>query len=107
MSISELFDLRERVSIVTGGGHGLGKIMATGLAEAGSNVVVCSRKIERCEEAAHDIEKLGVKTLAVQCDLTREEDIDRLISETLKGLQRIDILINNSGRTWEIGRAHV
>jgi len=45
MGILDLFDLSGKVAIVTGGGAGLGRIMATGLAEAGSNVVVCSRKV--------------------------------------------------------------
>lgn len=100
MSIFDLFDLRERVSIVTGGGAGLGQIMATGLAEAGSHVVVCSRKVEKCEQTAQAVERLGVKALAMQCDLTREEDVDHVVSETLKAFKKIDILVNNSGRTW-------
>jgi gluconate 5-dehydrogenase len=56
--------LEGRVSVVTGGATGLGLQMATGLAEAGSNVVICSRKLDNCEQAAQAIEKLGVKALA-------------------------------------------
>jgi gluconate 5-dehydrogenase len=74
--------------------------MALGLAEAGSDVVVFSRRLEVCEEVAHEIQKLGVRALAFQCDINREEDVARVVSESLKELNRIDILVNNSGRTW-------
>jgi len=100
MSILNLFDLSGRVSIVTGGGYGLGKIMATALGEAGSDIVVCSRKLEKCEATAHDIEKLGVRSLAFQCDVNRDEDVDRVVSETVKKFKKIDILVNNSGLGW-------
>jgi NAD(P)-dependent dehydrogenase (short-subunit alcohol dehydrogenase family) len=55
-SIKELFDLSGRVSVVTGGATGLGLQMTTALAEAGSNIVVCSRKLENCEQAAAGLE---------------------------------------------------
>jgi NAD(P)-dependent dehydrogenase (short-subunit alcohol dehydrogenase family) len=100
MSVFDLFDLSGRVSIVTGGGYGLGRIMATALGEAGSDVVVCSRKLQNCEQTAHDIEKLGVRALALQCDVTRDEDVDRVVSETVKEFHKIDILVNNSGLGW-------
>lgn len=100
MSIFDLFDLSGKVSIVTGGCHDLGKTIATGLAEAGSNVVICSRKVEKCEETAYGLEKLGVNALGIKCDITKAEDIDSVVNETLKKFQKIDILVNNSGRTW-------
>jgi NAD(P)-dependent dehydrogenase (short-subunit alcohol dehydrogenase family) len=96
----ELFDLKGKTAIVTGGATGLGKQMAFGLAEAGANIVVCSRKLENCQEAAQKIETLGVKTLAVRCDLNREDQIDQVVKETVSTFGRIDILVNNSGRTW-------
>lgn len=100
MAVMDLFDLSGKVSIVTGGGIGLGRVMAIALGEAGSNVVICSRKLEKCEATARDIEKLGVKALGIQCDITREEDVDRVVRETVRRFQNIDILVNNSGRTW-------
>ncbi|MEW5724915.1 MAG: SDR family oxidoreductase [Thermodesulfobacteriota bacterium] len=100
MRVTQLFDLADTVSIVTGGGAGLGRTMATGLAEAGSNVVVCSRKLEKCEETAHELAGLGVKALALPCDLTREEEVDRVVAETIKEFKKVDVLVNNSGRTW-------
>ena len=55
MSIQKLFDLTGQTAIVTGGGSGLGRLMALMLAEAGANVVVCSRRIEVCEQAVKEI----------------------------------------------------
>ena len=100
MNVMELFDLRGKTAIVTGGSTGLGLQMAFGLAEAGANIVVCSRKLERCQEAAERIETLGVKALALRCDLNREEEIDQVVKETVRRFGRIDVLVNNSGKTW-------
>ncbi|BBO88090.1 glucose 1-dehydrogenase [Desulfosarcina ovata] len=100
MRIDQLFSLRERVAIITGGGRGLGKFIAGGLAEAGADVVLASRKIDNCVEAAKEIESLGVKALPVQCDLAKEEDIKNLEKATMKSFGRIDILVNNAGMTW-------
>jgi NAD(P)-dependent dehydrogenase (short-subunit alcohol dehydrogenase family) len=100
MKVMELFDLRGKSAIVTGGATGLGRQMAFGLAEAGANIVVCSRKLEKCQEAAEKIETLGVKALALRCDLNQEDEIDQVIQETIREFRRIDILVNNSGRTW-------
>ena len=100
MKIQELFCLKERVAIVTGGGRGIGKYIATGLAEAGANVVLASRKIGNCITAAKEIEPLGVKTLSVQCDLQSVDDIDNLVRKTIECFGRVDILVNNAGQTW-------
>lgn len=100
MRIQELFSLKGRVALVTGGGRGIGKFIATGLAEAGANVVIASRKINNCIEAAKEIEALGVKALPLQCDLEKVEDIDNLIRAAMEAFGRIDILVNNAGLTW-------
>ena len=100
MNVKDLFNLEGKTAIVTGGGRGLGEQMATGLAEAGSNIVVCSRKLERCEEVAQRIRSMGVKTLAFRCDVAREEDVHHVVKETMREFGGIDILVNNSGRTW-------
>ncbi|MBW2339381.1 MAG: glucose 1-dehydrogenase [Deltaproteobacteria bacterium] len=100
MRIQELFSLKERIAIVTGGARGIGKFIATGLAEAGADVVLASRKINNCIEAAKEIEALGVKALPVQCDLEKLEDIDNLVKTAMGSFGRIDILVNNAGLTW-------
>jgi NAD(P)-dependent dehydrogenase (short-subunit alcohol dehydrogenase family) len=100
MEVHNLFDLSGHLAIVTGGGIGLGKQIVLALAEAGCNVVTCSRKVERCEEVADGIEKMGLKSLAFRCDIAKGEDIGHVVDETLKKFGRIDILVNNAGRTW-------
>jgi gluconate 5-dehydrogenase len=93
-------NLEGRVSVVTGGATGLGLQMATALAEAGSNVVICSRKLENCEQAAHDVEKLGVKTLAIGCDVTKADQVEAMKDAVLNKFGRVDVLVNNAGRAW-------
>ena len=99
-NVKSLLDLKGRVSVVTGGATGLGLQMATGLAEAGSNVVICSRKLENCEQAAQAIEKLGVKAFAAACDVTKPDQVEALKDATLKKFGRVDVLVNNAGRAW-------
>jgi len=99
-NVKQLFDLTGRVSVVTGGATGLGLQMATGLAEAGSNIVVCSRKLENCEQAAHGIEKLGVKVLALAADVTKPDQVEAVKDATLKKFGRVDVLVNNAGKAW-------
>ncbi len=99
-TVKQLFDLSGRVSVVTGGAGGIGLQMATALAEAGSNVVICSRKLDKCEQAAHEIEKLGVKTLALACDVTKPDQVEAMKDATLAKFGRVDVLVNNAGRAW-------
>jgi NAD(P)-dependent dehydrogenase (short-subunit alcohol dehydrogenase family) len=100
MNVKQLFDLTGRVAIVTGGSIGLGRQMAEGLAEMGANLVLCARKKERCQHAAEDLQKLGVKTLALACDVKTPADIHQVVDATMAQFGRIDILINNAGTSW-------
>ena len=99
-SVRELFDLAGRVAVITGGSVGLGRQMAEGLAEMGADVVLCARKKERCERAAEELKALGVRTLALGCDVKNPSDVHELASETLARFGRVDILINNAGTSW-------
>lgn len=100
MHIFDLFKLEGKTAIVTGGGRGLGAQIAKGFAEAGANVVVCSRKLETCEEMSEEIKQLGVDSLALKCDVTNPEDVRHVVEKTLEKFGTIDILVNNSGATW-------
>jgi gluconate 5-dehydrogenase len=100
MNVKQLFDLTGRVAIVTGGSIGLGRQMAEGLAEVGANLVLCARKKERCQQAAEDLQKLGVKTLALACDVKNPADIHQVVDATMAQFGRIDILVNNAGTSW-------
>jgi gluconate 5-dehydrogenase len=99
-TVKQLLDLTGRVSVVTGGATGIGFQMATALAEAGSNVVICSRKLENCEQAAHGLEKLGVKTLALACDVTKADQVEAMKDAIMRKFGRVDVLVNNAGRAW-------
>lgn len=100
MKATELFDLSGKTAIITGGGRGLGEQIATGFAEAGANVVICSRKKEACDEVASHIEKLGVRALPFKCDITNPADVQEVVNATYREFGSIDILVNNSGATW-------
>jgi NAD(P)-dependent dehydrogenase (short-subunit alcohol dehydrogenase family) len=100
MRVKQLFDLTGRVAIITGGSIGLGRQMAEGLAEMGANVVLCARKKERCEKAAEELKKLGVKTLALGCDVKNPAEIQQVVDATMSAFGRIDILVNNAGTSW-------
>jgi NAD(P)-dependent dehydrogenase (short-subunit alcohol dehydrogenase family) len=96
----QLFDLSGRVAIITGGSIGLGRQMAEGLAEMGANLTLCARKKERCEEAAEQLSRLGVKTLAFACDVKDAGAVQAVVAATLDHFGHIDILINNAGTSW-------
>ena len=101
MNVLQMFDLSGKTAIITGGGRGLGAQIAKGLAEAGANLVLCSRKIEACEEIASSLnDEYQIKTLALPCDITNPEEIHYVIKETINEFKTINILVNNSGASW-------
>ena len=101
MKLQDMFKLNGKVAIVTGGGRGIGKFIATGLAEAGADVVVTSRKMKNLEATALELEKdYGIRALAVACDLAKEGDIEQMVKTAMEKFGRVDILVNNAGATW-------
>lgn len=100
MHVKAMFSLTGKTAVVTGGSVGLGAQMATALAEAGANVVVAARKIERCTEMCNKLEKHGVKAIAIACDASKEEDCRNLVDATVKEFGTLDILVNNAGISW-------
>ena len=100
MRTQELFDLSGKATIVTGGGSGIGRQMAIALAELGSNVVICARKLERCEKTAAELAELGVRALALRCDVRRKDDIEALVERTVEEFDRVDVLVNDAGTSW-------
>jgi NAD(P)-dependent dehydrogenase (short-subunit alcohol dehydrogenase family) len=96
----ELFDLSGRVAIVTGGGSGIGRQMAEGLAEAGADLVLCARRPERCEQAAEELRALGVRAIGLRCDVRDPAEVEGMVERARSELGRIDVLVNNSGTAW-------
>lgn len=106
MGTDSLFSLKNKVSIVTGGGRGLGLGISHALADAGSDIVICSRKEENCRNVARDISRSGVKAIGYKCDITDQDNIVSLKDFVLKEFGKIDILVNNSGATWGASTEH-
>lgn len=95
---TDLFDLTDKVVVVTGGSRGLGLQMCRAFAQHGANVVVASRKLDACEEAAKDITtETGAEAIPVQCHVGRWADCDALVQATNERFGRIDVLVNNAG----------
>jgi NAD(P)-dependent dehydrogenase (short-subunit alcohol dehydrogenase family) len=96
-SPASLFDLTGRIALVTGGSRGLGREIALGLAAAGADVVVASRKLDVCQRTAEDIEALGRNALPIACNVARWAEVESLVERVYDRLGRIDVLVNNAG----------
>jgi len=97
--ILDKMSLKGKVAVVTGANSGLGKAMATGLAEAGADISLVSRRMPELREAAQDIEKLGRKAIPISADVTSLKSIEEMVNKVLSEFGRIDILVNNAGTT--------
>jgi NAD(P)-dependent dehydrogenase (short-subunit alcohol dehydrogenase family) len=93
---SALFDLRDRVAIVTGGTRGIGRSIATGFVAAGARVAVASRKRDACEETAAALEELGGEAIGVPTHLGDLDAGRALIDATVERFGRLDIIVNNA-----------
>ncbi len=97
MATDPLFDFTGKVALITGGSRGLGYRMAMALAERGADIIVASRKLEKCEEVAGEIRALGRRAHAISAHAGKWDECDRLIEESYGAFGRVDILINNAG----------
>src|SRR5260370_1224375 len=91
--------LKDKVAVITGGGQGIGRVIALTLAGAGADVVLASRSRQALEATQAEVEALGRKALVVPMDVRREESVRSLAEQTLAGFGRVDILVNNAGIT--------
>lgn len=99
-TIQQLFDLKGKTALVTGGSRGLGLQMAHALGEAGARIMLSSRKAEDLEEATAELQAAGIDARWIAADCAKEADIRRLADETLERMGDIDILVNNAGAAW-------
>ncbi|MDP2217121.1 MAG: glucose 1-dehydrogenase [Methanolobus sp.] len=97
MTSSNLFDLTGKVAIVTGASSGLGVQFAKALANAGANITIAARRIEKLEALKRELEEIGVKCLAVKCDVLIEDDVINVVERTVEEFGKLDILVNNAG----------
>ena len=98
-----MFDLKGRVAVITGASSGLGKQMSRAFASQGANVALLARRVEKLEELKTELEKLGIKALAVKCDVTSTEEINNAASEVERVFGKVDILVNCAGSSKDKG----
>jgi len=96
-NVMELFSLKGRNAIVTGGGQGLGKAMSIALAQAGADIIIVARHIETALETKKVIEAEGVKCTVIKGDMRNEDDVKQMVAQVMDEYGKIDILVNNAG----------
>lgn len=100
MAIRELFELKGKVALITGGSRGLGLQMAEALGEMGARIAISARKARELEEARQHLAERGIDVLTVVNDLTQAEQIPQLADAVIAHYGQIDILVNNAGASW-------
>ncbi|CAN5494151.1 SDR family oxidoreductase [soil metagenome] len=99
-TIQQLFDLKGKTALVTGGSRGLGLQLAQALGEAGAKVMLSSRKAEDLVESAAVLKAAGIDVDWIAADCSKEADIRALADETIRRFGQVDILVNNAGAAW-------
>ena len=92
-----LFDLTDRVAVVTGGNGGIGLGMARGLGQAGAAVVVAARNHEKSAAAVEELKALGIRAISLHVDVTDPSSCRVMVSDVMRQLGRLDVLVNNAG----------
>ena len=98
-----MFNLNNRVAVITGASSGLGRQMSRSFAKQGANLVLLARRIERLEELKVELEQFGVKVLPVKCDVTSTEDINNAAKLAKETFGKVDILVNCAGSSKDKG----
>jgi short-subunit dehydrogenase len=86
-----------QVALITGGSQGIGRAVATALAQKGMNLVLAARSVDKLELAAADLRRTGVRVLIVPTDVSQRADLERLVAAAVAEFGRIDVLVNNAG----------
>ena len=98
-----MFNLENKVVVITGASSGLGRQMAHAFASQKANLVIMARRLERLEDLKKELEQMGVKVLPIKCDVTSTNDINDAASVTLKEFGKVDILVNCAGSSKDKG----
>lgn len=97
MSILDRFSLKNHTALVTGGGRGIGAALATALAEAGADVAIADLELSLAEQIAEELEALGVRSLAIEVDVTNAEQVRQMVEAVMLAWGRLDIAVNSAG----------
>ncbi|OZJ02360.1 hypothetical protein BZG36_04476 [Bifiguratus adelaidae] len=101
MDMKQLFSVKNKVVLITGGSRGIGEMMATGFVESGAKVYISSRQAKACDEVAKRLTQKGPgNCIPIPADLQKYEDCEKLLKELAKHEDHLDVLINNAGATW-------
>lgn len=98
--MKDLFSVRDKVALVTGGSRGIGLMIARGYAENGAKVYISSRKADVCDAVAAEMVAEGLQCLSVPADLSKMSEIERVVETIGKQEPSLDILVNNAGANW-------
>ena len=91
-----MFSIAKKTAIVSGGSKGIGKAIAMKLAQAGANVVICSRKKENLNSAVNEAELNGLILIPIECNTSNNESIQSVVDHTIEKFDRVDVLVNNA-----------
>jgi 3-oxoacyl-[acyl-carrier protein] reductase len=94
-----MITLNNRVAVITGAAQGIGKAITLKFAQAGADVVIVDSKYEGAVEASKEVEAMGRKAIAVQCNVADAQQVDALVKQVQEKFQKVDILVNNAGVT--------
>jgi len=99
LHLNHLFDVKNKVVLVTGGSRGIGKMICEGFVRNGCKVYLTSRNAKSCQETSESLQKLG-HCVSIPFDISKEEEIDKLLETFKQHENRLDILVNNAGANW-------
>ncbi|KAG0170160.1 hypothetical protein DFQ28_010255 [Apophysomyces sp. BC1034] len=101
MDIAALFNVKDKVVLVTGGSRGIGEMIATGFVSAGAKVYITSRSVDVCDKVAKELSAQGPgQCISIPADLQNVDEVKRLVAELSKREKHLDVLINNAGANW-------
>ena len=99
MKVEELFSVRGKVALVTGGSRGIGEMIARAYVENGAKAYITARNADACDALARELSRIG-ECISIPADLSRMQEVERLAAEMQRREKRLDILVNNAGASW-------